>query len=82
VSGRIRLQLKEAEIELLLELLETAAGGRVRPWNSKRISAELARRQIYEVGHTYIDGLFQVCGCARGSVPPRPGPQLRAHSTE
>ena len=44
-------------------------------WNSKRISAELARRQIYEVGHTYIDTLFQACGCARGSIPPRPGPR-------
>jgi len=44
-------------------------------WNSKRISAELARRQIYEVGHTYIDGLFQASGCARGSVPRRPGPR-------
>jgi transposase InsO family protein len=44
-------------------------------WNSKRISAELARRRIYEVGHTYIDGLFQTRGCSRGSVPPRPGPR-------
>lgn len=35
----------------------------------------MARRQIYEVGHTYIDRLFQVCSCARGSVPPRPGPR-------
>ncbi len=37
MSGRIRLQLTEAEIELLLELLETAAGGRVRPWSIERI---------------------------------------------
>jgi len=44
-------------------------------WNSKRISAEMARRQIYEVGHTYIDGLFQARGCSRGSVPPRSGPR-------
>jgi transposase InsO family protein len=52
-------------------------------WNSKRISAELGRRQIYEVGHTYIDGLFQACGCARGSVPPRPGPRYeRARPNE
>ena len=26
-------------------------------WNSKRISAEMERRQIYRVGHTYIDEL-------------------------
>src|ERR1700694_3289246 len=42
-------------------------------WNSKRISAEMRRRQIYEVSHGYIDGLFQAKGCARGSgaSPPR-----------
>lgn len=52
-------------------------------WNSKRISAEMRRRQIYEVGHTYIDGLFQSHGCARGSVPPRPGPRYeRARPNE
>jgi len=39
VSGRVRLQLTEAEIELLLELLETAAGGRVRPWSMERVAA-------------------------------------------
>jgi len=44
-------------------------------WNSKRISAEMRRRGIYEVGHTYIDKLFRAHGCARGSVPPRPGPR-------
>ena len=44
-------------------------------WNSKRIAAEMRRRGIYEVGHTYIDGLFKAQGCARGSVPPRPGPR-------
>lgn len=44
-------------------------------WNSKRISAEMMRRQIYEVSHGYIDGLFHAKGCARGSVPKRPGPR-------
>ena len=44
-------------------------------WNSKRIAAEMRRRGIYEVGHTYIDNLFASNGCARGSVPPRPGPR-------
>ena len=44
-------------------------------WNSKRISAEMRRRQIYEVSHGYIDGLFQAKGCTRGSVPSRPGPR-------
>jgi transposase InsO family protein len=44
-------------------------------WNSKRISAEMRRRQIYEVSHGYIDGLFQANGGARGSVPRRPGPR-------
>ena len=37
-------------------------------WNSKRISAELARRGVYQVSPTYIDRLFQRQGCARGSV--------------
>jgi transposase InsO family protein len=44
-------------------------------WNSKRIAAEMRRRQIYEVSHGYIDGLFRAKGCARGSVPIRPGPR-------
>lgn len=44
-------------------------------WNSKRIAAEMERRQIYRLGHTYIDGLFQAYGCARGSVSPVPGPR-------
>src|SRR3989442_14760287 len=35
----------------------------------------MRRRQIYEVSHGYIDGLFQAKGCARGSVPSRPGPR-------
>lgn len=44
-------------------------------WNSKRIAAEMERRQIYRVGHAYIDSLFRAQGCTRGSVPPRPGPR-------
>src|SRR3989442_12446150 len=44
-------------------------------WNSKRIAAEMDRRQIYRVGHTHIDELLRAQGCARGSVPPRPGPR-------
>jgi transposase len=37
-------------------------------WNSKRIAAELERRQIYRVGHDYIDRLLAANACARGSV--------------
>ena len=44
-------------------------------WNSKRIAAEMERRQIYKVGHTYIDELFTLHGCSRGSVAPTPGPR-------
>ena len=44
-------------------------------WNSKRIAAEMERRQIYKVGHTYIDELFKRHGCSRGSVAPTPGPR-------
>jgi hypothetical protein len=42
-------------------------------WNSKRIAAEMDRRQIYRVGDAYIDRLIRVAGCTRGSVPRRPG---------
>jgi transposase InsO family protein len=42
-------------------------------WNAKRIAAEMDRREIYRVGHRYIDRLLQAQGCARGSMPPRPG---------
>ena len=42
-------------------------------WNSKRIAAEMSRRQIYTVSHGYIDRLLRAKGCARGSVPLRPG---------
>ena len=49
-------------------------------WNSKRIAAEMARRQIYRVGHDYIDRLLRLQGCARGGVPPRPGPRYERTS--
>ncbi len=42
-------------------------------WNSKRIAAEMDRRRIYRVGDAYIDRLIRREGCARGSVPRRPG---------
>src|SRR6266568_865213 len=44
-------------------------------WNSKRIAAELERRHVYKVGHTYIDEFFKQHGCSRGSVAPTPGPR-------
>jgi transposase InsO family protein len=44
-------------------------------WNSKRISAELARRGVYQVSPTYIDRLFRAGGCSRGSVAREPGPR-------
>lgn len=44
-------------------------------WNSKRIAAEMERRQIYRVGHDYIDRLLAANGCARGSVTRERGPR-------
>lgn len=44
-------------------------------WNSKRIAAEMNRRQIYIVGPDHIDRLFQRLGCRRGTVPRPPGPR-------
>jgi transposase InsO family protein len=44
-------------------------------WNSKRIAAEMERRQIYRVGHDYIDRLLAANGCARGSVARERGPR-------
>jgi transposase InsO family protein len=44
-------------------------------WNSKRIAAEMERRQIYRVGHDYIDRLIATKGCARGSVMAERGPR-------
>ena len=44
-------------------------------WNSKRIAAEMSRRQIFSVGPDHIDRLFQASGCSRGTVPRPPGPR-------
>lgn len=44
-------------------------------WNSKRIAAEMERRQIYRVGHDYIDRLLAAKGCARDSVMREHGPR-------
>jgi transposase InsO family protein len=44
-------------------------------WNSKRIAAEMSRRQIYRVSPDHIDQLFQRLGCRRGTVPRPPGPR-------
>jgi hypothetical protein len=44
-------------------------------WNSKRIAAEMERRQIYRVSAKHIDQLFQRHGCSRGAVPQQPGPR-------
>ncbi len=42
-------------------------------WNSKRIAAEMMRREIYKVSPDHIDRLFAACGCSRGTVPRPPG---------
>ena len=44
-------------------------------WNSKRIAAEMDRRQIYRVSPDHIDRLFKTFGCSRGTVPRPPGPR-------
>jgi transposase InsO family protein len=44
-------------------------------WNSKRIAAEMRRRNIFSVSPDHIDHLFQVSGCSRGTVPRPPGPR-------
>jgi len=44
-------------------------------WNSKRITAEMNRREIYTVSPDHIDRLFQRLGCRRGTVPRPPGPR-------
>src|SRR3989449_6812642 len=41
-------------------------------WNSKRIAAEMSRRQIYRGSPDHIDQLFKACGCSRGTAPPPP----------
>ena len=44
-------------------------------WNSKRIAAEMSRRQIHRVSPDHIDQLFKTFGCSRGTVPRPPGPR-------
>lgn len=44
-------------------------------WNSKRIAAEMRRRQIFRVSPGHIDQLFKTLGCSRGTVPRAPGPR-------
>lgn len=44
-------------------------------WNSKRIAAEMSRRQICRVSPDHIDQLFKAWGCSRGTVPRQPGPR-------
>ena len=44
-------------------------------WTSKRIAAEMERRQISRVSAKHIDRVFHQLGCSRGSVPPQPGPR-------
>lgn len=43
----------------------------------------MSRRQIYQLSHAYIHRLLRSQGCARGSVPARPGPAYeRSHPNE
>ena len=44
-------------------------------WNSKRIAAEMTRREIYKVSPDHIDQLLRALGCSRGTVPRQPGPR-------
>jgi len=44
-------------------------------WNAKRISAELRRREIAEVGHWWIEQLLSDLGTARPSLPRPRGPR-------
>ncbi len=52
-------------------------------WNSKRISAELRRRQIATVSEAWVEALFDRHGTARPSLPRETGPRYeRAHPNE
>ena len=44
-------------------------------WNAKRISAELRRRDIADVGHRWIEELFDDLGASRPSGPRERGPR-------
>jgi len=49
-------------------------------WNAKRISAELRRREIADVGHTWISQLFADQGAHRPSGPRERGPRYERGS--
>ncbi|MEX2245417.1 MAG: integrase core domain-containing protein [Dehalococcoidia bacterium] len=44
-------------------------------WNAKRIAAELRRREIAQVGHSWIEQLFDDLGTSRPSGPRPAGPR-------
>jgi transposase InsO family protein len=49
-------------------------------WNAKRISAELRRREIVDIGHTWIEQLFVDLGTSRPSGPRERGPRYERGS--
>lgn len=49
-------------------------------WNAKRISAELRRREIANVGHSWIERLFDDLGASRPSGPRERGPRYERAS--
>jgi transposase InsO family protein len=49
-------------------------------WNAKRISAELRRREIADVGHWWIERLFDDLGTSRPSSPRERGPRYERAS--
>ena len=49
-------------------------------WSAKRISAELRRREIAQVSHGWIEGLFDDLGTARPSLPREAGPRYERSS--
>jgi transposase InsO family protein len=49
-------------------------------WNAKRISAELRRREIADVGHRWISQLFDDLGASRPSGPRERGPRYERDS--
>ncbi len=49
-------------------------------WNAKRISAELRRRGIADVGHSWIEQLFDDLGTSRPSGPRDRGPRYERGS--
>ena len=49
-------------------------------WNAKRISAELRRREIADVGHRWIEQIFDDLGATRPSLPRQGGPRYERGS--